>query len=908
MNSSLPSGTVTFLFTDIEGSTKLAQQYPDAMPALLARHNEILNQAIKACNGFVFRVIGDSFSASFHNADDALRAVMEAQQSLQDEAWSPAPIKVRMGIHTGAAELESDPKENGYSGYATLALTQRIMSAGHGGQILLSQSTYELTRDGLPETVKFIDMGERRLKDILRTERIYQLNIPGLPCEFPPIKTLDSFPNNLPLQLTSFVGREKEMAEIHALLQDSRLVTLTGSGGTGKTRLSIEAGAEELASFANGVWLIELAPLAEPAQIMPAMAQVFGLQEHPFAPLASMVMDYLRDKKILLILDNCEHLIVACARLADDLLHQCAGLKIIASSREALGIAGETAYHTPSLAVSESTQLFMERARAANPKFNLTGSNAAAVAQICSRLDGIPLAIELAAARVKLLSPEQIAARLDDRFRLLVGGSRTALPRQQTLRALIDWSYDLLSEEEQRLLRTASVFVGGWTLDALEAVADDPEALEKLEQLINKSLVVTEERGDEMRYFLLETIRQYAREKLFDAKQASTARDRHFVYFDNLSEKMWEAFRSPSLLAWRDRVDDELENLRAALEWGLENHVEDAVHLAANFCVVCGWISSQADGLALAGSAVERARFLPPGDGNAKDRRQKMIARALYAQGMVGLGLGDMPSVVKALQEAIAISRTIGDKLILGYSLEMFFIASTFMNVPGGPEAAREGLSIFTNEIDDQWGLGMAYLNMARVAARNGDLSKKQEYLGKLKEHLHDMPVSLLVGMFFMGMGMDERILGNYGTAKRHLEDSLKVFRLVRNKNFQNVVTSELGHIARQTGDMDQARKIYRETIRGWQDLGNRGAIAHQLECFAFIAMAEEVPERAIKLFSAAQALRTKVAAQMTDHEQIEYDTAVAQLRSLLKGADFDSLRAEGRALTTEQAIELALS
>ena len=363
MNSSPPNGTVTFLFTDIEGSTKLAQQYPEAMPGLLARHNEILNQAIKAYDGFVFRVIGNSFSASFHNANDALRAVMQAQQSLHDEAWSPAPIKVRMGIHTGAAQLEIDSEENKYSGYATLALTQRIMSAGHGGQILLSQSTYELTRDRLPEEVQLVDMGERRLKDILRAERIYQLSIPGLPSEFPPIKTLDSFPNNLPLQLTSFVGREKEIAEIHTLLQDSRLVTLTGSGGTGKTRLSIEAGTEELASFPNGVWLIELAPLADPALIIPAMAQVFGLQEHPFAPLASMVMDYLRDKKILLILDNCEHLIVACARLADDLLHQCAGLKIIASSREALGIAGETAYHTPSLAASESTQLFVEHAR-----------------------------------------------------------------------------------------------------------------------------------------------------------------------------------------------------------------------------------------------------------------------------------------------------------------------------------------------------------------------------------------------------------------------------------------------------------------------------------------------------------------------------------------------------------------
>ena len=326
------------------------------------------------------------------------------------------------------------------------------MSAAHGGQVLLSQPTYDLLQNDLPEDVHLQDMGEHRLKDLRSPLRLYQLNAPGLPQEFPPIKSLNTSPNNLPLQLTSFIGREKEIAEVKGLLYTTRLITLTGSGGTGKTRLTQEIGAEVLPTFPHGVWLIELAPLSDPEQIIPAIAQVFGLQELPFNPLANLVLDYLRDKKLLLILDNCEHLIEACARLAGDLLRQSAGLKILASSREALGIAGEAAYFTPSLADSESTQLFIDRARAANSNFHLTAANAPAVAQICRRLDGIPLAIELAAARTKLLSAEQIAARLDDMFRLLVGGSRTALPRQQTLRALIDWSYDLLSDEEKRLL------------------------------------------------------------------------------------------------------------------------------------------------------------------------------------------------------------------------------------------------------------------------------------------------------------------------------------------------------------------------------------------------------------------------------------------------------------------------
>ena len=796
-----------------------------------------------------------------------------------------------MGIHTGAAHLTEDNSKAGkYSGYATLALTQRIMSVGHGGQILLSQSTYDLTRDRLPEKAQLIDMGERRLKDVLRSEHLYQLSVPDLRSEFQPLNTLESFQHNLPAQLTSFIGREKEIAEIKEALGSSRLVTLTGSGGTGKTRLSIEVGTQELANFSNGIWLIELAPLSDPAQILPALAQAFGLQELPFRPLASQVMDYLRDKKLLLIPDNCEHLIEACARLVDDLLHQCAGLKIFASSREALGIAGEVAYRTPSLADSESTQLFVERARATNSNFNLTESNASSVAQICSRLDGIPLAIELAAARAKLLAPEQIAARLDDLFRLLVGGSRTALPRQQTLRALIDWSYNLLSEEEKQLLRNASVFMGGWTLDALEAVSEDPNAIEHLEGLINKSLVLTEERDNEMRYFLLETIRQYAREKLFEAKRSSAARDRHFVYFDALSETMWQAFRSENLVTMVSRAKDEVENFRAALEWGLENHVEENVRLAANFCTVASMLGMLGEGVIIANAAVERAKALPPVNGDANLRRQKSIARALFMQGMMGMGVGNMPLVVQTLREAITISRATGDKQVLGYSLEMYYIVAGLIHMPDRDEAAREGNEIFSHEMNDSYGLGMATMNMARLAAQKGDESEKEMYFGKLRERIRQAPGSFQTGMFFLGMGMNEKALGNYATAKKHFEDGLVIFKGLSNLNMHLSLRSEIGHIERQTGNVTQARLIYAETIKDWQELGNRPAIAHQLECFAFLAIADEEPERAIKLFGAAEGLREKAQSSMVDYERVEYELSIAQLRSLLPEPEFSSL------------------
>jgi predicted ATPase len=832
---------------------------------------------------------------------DSVNAALIAQRQFQ-ELLGNLQIKVRMGVHSGEAEL----RDGDYYG-AALNRAARLMSAGHGGQILLSNVTAELIREQLPANTTLLDLGEHRLKDLTRPEHIYQIINPELPCEFPPIKSVDSLPNNLPPQLTSFVGREKEIAEIKALLNSARLVTLTGSGGTGKTRLSLEAGAEELTFFANGVWLIELAPLSDPAQIIPALAQTFGLQELPFNPLANLVTDYLRDKKLLLILDNCEHLIEACAHLANDLLQQCAGLKILASSREALGIAGEMAYRTPSLVDSESTQLFMERARAANPKFVLADSNASSVAQICSRLDGIPLAIELAAARTKLLSVDQIAARLDDRFRLLVGGSRTALPRQQTLRALIDWSYDLLSEEEKNLLRIASVFVGGWTLDAVEAVSEDPNVFEHLEGLVNKSLVVTEERDSEMRYFMLETIRQYAREKLFEAKQSSAVRDRHFIYFNDFGEKIWDAFRS-EILSMVNRVRDESENMRAALEWGLENHTEENVRLAGNFCIASSMLGSNAEGVAIVSSAIKRAKALPPVSGEADLYRNKLIARALFAQGTVGMGTGNMPRAIQSLRESIAISRITGDKRVLGYSLEMYYTATGFIHAPDSEDAAREGLHIFTHEVEDRFGLGMANMMMARIAAEKGDEREKEMYFGKLREGMRESPGSYQAGMFHLGMGMDESRHGNYEAARKIFEDGEKIFKNIGSSSFQLVMRSEIGHIERYTGNLTQARLIYQNTIKGWQEIGNRSAIAHQLECFGFLAIHDEEPQRAIKLLSAAETLRERINSPRTDYEQVEYDQSIAQLRAMLPEAEFNRLWAEGRAMTMEQAIQLALS
>ena len=573
-----PTGTVTFLFTDIEGRTRLAQDYPEEMPRLLARHNAILNQSVEKYHGFVFRIVGDSFSVAFDTAIDALSAALEAQHILQTESWSPAPIRVRMGIHTGSAQLREDPQQGrAYEGYATLALTQRVMSVGHGGQILLSQTTHDLVKDRLLSGIELRDLGERRLKDILRLEHIYQVAAPDLLSEFPPLSTLESINHNLPAQLTSFIGREEEIAKAREVLASTRILTFTGPGGTGKTRLSLQVAAEEIPAFKDGVWLIELASLVDGTYVLSAISSTLNLREIHDVPLIDTVTDYLRGKPLLLILDNCEHLVETCAQLTQHLLHACSKLKIITSSREALGIPGETVYRVPSLSLPqqvevhedvsaivnyEAPRLFVERARKANPGFVLTRENAPHVTQICQRLDGIPLAIELAAARVRLFTPQQIAERLRDRFKLLTGGSRTALPRQQTLRALIDWSYLTLNETEQNVLRSLAVFSGGWTFEGAESVAGEIEAMEGLSGLVNKSLVNVEEQAGESRYSYLETIRQYAMERLLESGDVANVRDRHLAYFMDYAQRAEQHFGTAELMLWLDRIDVEHDNLR----------------------------------------------------------------------------------------------------------------------------------------------------------------------------------------------------------------------------------------------------------------------------------------------------------------------------------------------------------
>ena len=921
MKPDLPTGTVTFLFTDIEGSTKLSQEYADDLSVLLTRHREILNQTIEAHHGFIFQVVGDSFSVAFDTARNAVSAASEVQRLLHNEAWSPVPIKVRMGIHTGVAQLADDALIEGpYSGYATLALTQRIMSAAHGGQILISQVTRDLVLEQLPSEITLLDMGEHRLKDLLHLIHLYQVTLADLPANFPPLKTLESFPNNLPVQLTSFIGREREIDEAKQLLSNTRLLTLIGPGGTGKTRLALRVAEDLLPSFTDGVWIVELAPLADVSLIPQTIAAIFGLRELPNMPLLGIVMDYLRAKELLLILDNCEHLIDASAQLSDKLLRNCPRLKIIASSREALGIAGETVYRVPSLSLpdpaqvtresvmeSESARLFVERATATQSKFDLTDQNASHVVQICYRLDGIPLALELASARVAVFSPEEIAARLGDRFKLLTGGSRTALPRQQTLRALIDWSYDLLSEEEQTLLRQLSVFAGGWTFEAAEAVCSNLDVLNLLTQLVNKSLVMAAEQENSTRYHLLETIRQYARDKLLEAGESEQVRNQHLDFFLKFAEEAETYMNGPQEMEWRTLLDTEYDNLRTALEWGMENDVVKVLRLGGALHLFWERHGYEVEGRRLMNEVLTRAKTFPPEEGAATRKRILYQAKALNAIGFLGFGQGDNLGSMKAFEESASLLRQIGEKRMLAQALAYIGMTRAFLGDREAAYAAVEEAIDLAREVGDKVTLGIALTNMAGVMAMTqADLEKMRSYAEEGIQLLKETMSRWQTAMTLFGFALFTAMQGNYAEARSQFEACVPLFIELRDRHRLAMVRSELAHLERRQGHFAQAKPLYRETIQEWQKIGHRAAIAHELECFAFIAKAQEEDQRAAQLFGAAEILRENINIPMMPAERPEYDREVSDLRANMAESTFAKAWADGRALTMEQAIAFA--
>ena len=592
----LPTGTVTFLFTDLEGSTRLWEEHPEAMRDALARHDEILRDAVEKRDGHVVKTTGDGLHAAFAVAPDAVAAALDAQRQLLAEPWTlPEPLRVRMGLHTGVAEI----RDGDYFG-TSVNRAARVAAAAHGGQVVASAASADLVRDDIGTDITLTDLGEHRLRDLGRPERIVQVTHPDLPSDFPPLRSLDAYPGNLPVQRTAFVGRTDDLAEVRASLDTAPVVTLTGVGGVGKTRLALQVAADAVGRFPDGAWLVDLGPVADDDFVAAVFSSSLGLPERRHGTIEESIVAALRDRRLLVVLDNCEHVIDVVADLVDRIVESCPGVRVLATSREALGVDGEDTYEVrpfaapPSNALeahaamdNDAVRLFAERGRSAKRGFTISPENAPVVAEICERLDGIPLAIELAAARLKLMSPAEVLARLDERFQLLAGSRRTALERHQTLRGAIDWSYALLEPAEQLVFARLSVFAGGFTLDAAEAVAGDDDVvaaadvLGLLASLVAKSMVTTDDADTGTRYRLLDTLREYAAERLAELDDRALACAAHAAHYLAFVETAALELEGANDEQWLVKLMAEEDNLRAALTWARDQgESETLVRLA----------------------------------------------------------------------------------------------------------------------------------------------------------------------------------------------------------------------------------------------------------------------------------------------------------------------------------------
>jgi predicted ATPase/class 3 adenylate cyclase len=729
-NGVLPSGTVTFVFSDIEGSTRRWEQDVDAMQSDLRKHDDLLNNVFTANGGAVFKHTGDGMCVVFASASSAVTAAAEAQRVLAASDWTPLDeLKIRIGVHSG----EADQRNGDYFGTA-LNRVARIMDAGHGGQILISATTAGLIGSEPGPGLSLMDLGDHRFKDLGERDRVYQLVGHGLATDFPRIRSLEAVPNNFPEQLTSFVGRERELAEVIGLIEENRLVTLTGVGGVGKTRLAVQAAAESAEGFADGVFLVELAAIEDPSLLIRAVAGSVGLIEQPTRPLLDTMLDHLAERELLIVLDNCEHVISDAAKLCEQILRSAASVRIVATSREGLAIGGERLWQVPSLgvatdgAVSDAVQLFVERARMIRPGFALEADSEEAVAKICSRLDGIPLAIELATARLKVFSPTQIADRLDDRFRLLTGGSRTALERQRTLQATMDWSYDLLSELEQALLRRLGVFLGGFSFEAAEEVCSSGllpqyEVLDLLSRLVDHSLVIADE-DRQIRYRVLETVRQYGLQKLVEAGESDEARLRHAEYYAAIADLVEERLLGDEYRSFVELVDTEHDNFRASMTWALEHdHPELALRTAAGLGRFWFFRAHYREGR----EWLERAVAASFGT------RSKNMAQALGWIAGLGLHMGDYVRSREASTAAVAMFEDLGDET--GAMRERNSLANVYL-ASGRIEEARETydrVMAFFDKRDDHFA-HIPMVNRAMVASWQGDRALAAELIERLRE------------------------------------------------------------------------------------------------------------------------------------------------------------------------------
>ncbi len=954
----LPTGTVTLLFTDIEGSTRLLQQVGERYADVLAALRHVLRTVFHQWHGHEVDTQGDSFFVAFARASDAIAAAVAMQRALAAGAWPDGvTVAVRMGVHTGEPLRTAE----GYVGL-DVHRAARVMSAGHGGQVLLSHTTRDLVEQTLPDGVSLRDLGAHRLKDLQQPSQLFQLVISGLPADFPPLKTLDNSPNNLPLQPTPFLGREKEVDALRQLLrrEGTRLVTLTGPGGVGKTRLALQVAADSAEHFPDGTWFVSLAPISDPDLVLPTISQALGLREARDQASLEHVKHALQEKKTLLLLDNFEQVIAAALSVAD-LLAGCPRLTVLVTSREGLHVRAEREFPVPALALPDPTHLpdllslaqyeavalFIERAQAVKPEFQVTSSNAPAVAEICVRLDGLPLAIELAAARIRLFSPQALLTRLTQRLPLLTQSARDVPARQQTLRRTITWSYDLLTSHEQGLFRRLSVFVGGCGWQAVVAVAadvadDTTSVLDTVSSLVDKNLLQqTAQEEEEPRLTMLETIREFGLEALVTGGEMEAARQAHAAYYLHLAEEAEPALKGPHQADWLERLERELDNLRAALSWGLSRgqareRSEMALRLGASLKDFWWKRPHAQEGETVLARALERA------EGSALSVR----AKALMAAGALLGWLGDFERAEALCQQSLALCQQSGDVVGVGYALftlgqiEMWkpnlaaarslFEASLSLQQEVGDKYgmawtlhmlslvdddqghyiegrshAEAGLLLF-RELGDTWSIAHLLLVMAEGFLDEGDAEKAHPLLEESRALLRETGNTYYEGVALGELGLVAFHQGKMALAHALLEEGLTHFQAKNELDIRDGRARTLAYLAQVVafeGDAARAHALYEQCLAIARRTPFQRITPFYLEGLAGVVAAQGELPWAARLWGAAQALRDAMGTPIPPASLADYERSVAAARTHLSEQAFAAAWAQGRSMTLEQVL-----